>query len=118
MEDSGFELPKEVEGIDFRVSGIHEEDAFVRDAVYGVVVDSVKKIAKMLNVSHFSMHIKRYKEGGNRTKYSMHANMMTDKGEFFAEDSEWDILKTSKLVLEKLEREVYKKEEKTKDHTV
>ena len=116
MDDSGFELPKEVEGIDFAVSGIHEEDSMVRDAVYNVVVDSVKKIIKMLDVTHFSMHIKRYNEGGNRTKYSIHTSVKTDLGEFFAEDHEWDILKAVKLTLAKLETEVFRKEEKYKSH--
>ncbi|UCD03004.1 MAG: hypothetical protein JSV63_04465 [Candidatus Aenigmatarchaeota archaeon] len=111
------DLPREVEGIDFRVSGIQEEDPFVRDAVYSVVVDSVKKLTKMLPVSHFSMHIKMHKEGGKRTKYSTHASIRTDVGEFFAKDHDWDIMKATKLVLGKLEREVYRKEEKMKDHS-
>jgi ribosome-associated translation inhibitor RaiA len=116
MEESGFELPKEVEGIDFRVSGIHEEDSMVRDSVYGVIVDATKKMNRLMPVSHVAVTIKRYNEGGSRTKYSVHASVRTEKGEFFAEESEWNLPKAVKLVLEKIEREIYKKEERSKVH--
>lgn len=119
MEDSGFSLPKEVEGIDFRVTGINEEDAFVRDAVYKIVISSVKKITRINPVADFRMHIKRFKEKEwkGRIKYSIHANMMTDLGEFFAEGHDWDIVKATKLTLAKLEKEISRKEDREKVHT-
>lgn len=103
-----------IEGVRVTVSGIQEEDNFVKSIVDEEIEHTVKKLGKIMPLSYFVMHIRKYHKTGRRVKYSVHARLITGKGDFFAEDHEWDLTKATKGVLAKIEKEVLKKDEKTK----
>jgi CBS domain-containing protein len=101
-----------VEGVHITVSGIHEEDNFIKSAVNGEIERSVKKLGKIVPLSYFVMHVRKYSKEGKRIKYSVHARLITDRGNFFAQDYAWDLAEATKGVMNKIEKEVIKKAEK------
>ena len=107
-------MRRAVKGIHVTVSGIEEEDEFTRMIVHEEIQRELKKLDKMIPVSSFSMHVRKYRKEGKRKKYSIHARMMTAKWDFFADEHEWDLTKATKGVLEKIEKEFIRKEEKTR----
>lgn len=108
---------RQAEGMHIRVSGLREEDVFTRDGVYDEMVGTTKKLTSMLTISDFTLNVKKYHETGDRKKYSVKIRLITDKGDFHADDCEWGIFKAVKKALEKLEREVYRKEGKDNIHS-
>jgi ribosome-associated translation inhibitor RaiA len=106
----------QVGGVHVRVSGLQEEDVFTRDGVYNEIAGTLKKLTGMLVISDCTLNVKKYHETGGRKKYSVKLGIISDKGDFHADDHEWDIFKAVKLALEKLEREVFRKEGKGKVH--
>lgn len=105
-------VSKDVEGVKVTVSGIHEEDGFIRSIVYGEIEQEISKLGRMVPISQFVMHVRKYHKDGKRVKYSVQARLLTEDGDFFADDYAWDLTKATKGVLGKMEREVIKKEEK------
>jgi ribosome-associated translation inhibitor RaiA len=111
------EFYKEAEGVRIRVSGLQGEDVFTRDGVYKGIVASIKKLRKMLAISDLTLNVKKYHETGDRHKYSIKIRIMSDRGTFHADDHEWSIFKAVEKALEKLESEVFRKEDRGKVHT-
>jgi ribosome-associated translation inhibitor RaiA len=97
------------------ISGIHEEDDFIKSKLNEEIGHTIDKLGKMLNITSFVMHVKKYHETGNKKKYSIQARLLTDDGDFFADDFAWELTKAAKGVLQKLETEVIRKVEKEKD---
>jgi len=107
---------KEVSGVRVTVSGIHDEDDFVKTAVHGEIENAVKKLGKTIPLSYLVLHVRKYSKGGTRSKYSVHGRLITERGDFFADDFDWDLMKAVKGVLVIFEREVKRKHEKMISH--
>jgi len=105
------------EGVHLRVSGMQDEDVFTRDSVYTEAMSVVKKIMKMIQVSDFALNVKKYHEAGSRHKFSIRIRLVSGSDIFQADDYEWDIHKAVKKTLEKLEREVHRREAKKTVYT-
>ncbi|MBN2331456.1 MAG: HPF/RaiA family ribosome-associated protein [Candidatus Aenigmarchaeota archaeon] len=103
-------------GVIVSISGIHEEDGFVRDNVQGEISKALGKLSRVMEVTDFSMHVRKYHEEGNRAKYSVHGKIITAESEFYAEDFAWELEKAVKGLLDKLEKEMLRHAEKAKDH--
>jgi len=67
-----------------------------------------------LPLSYFVMHVRTYHKTGKRVKYSVQARLITEKGDFFADDYAWDLTKATKGVLAKIEKEGIRHAEKAK----
>ena len=111
------EIHSQVDDVHIRVSGLNDEDMMARDVVYSEIVKSLMKIKKMIPVTDFTLNVKKYHEKGGRKKYSIKARVIGDEGDFQSDDHEWDIFKAVKLTLEKLEREIYRREDRKKVHS-
>jgi len=105
-----------VEGVHVTISGMHEEDNFVKSLVNEEIERELKKLGKIMQISHFVMHLRKYHEAGRTVKYSVHARLFTPGANFFAEDYAWDLTKATKGVLSKLEKELIRKQGKIKEH--
>ncbi|MEM7815559.1 MAG: CBS domain-containing protein [Candidatus Aenigmatarchaeota archaeon] len=103
---------KEVRGAYVTISGMQEEDDFIKSVIYKEIENSLKKINKIYPVNYFVAHVDKYNVTGRRAKYSIRARVATQKGFFFSHDHGWDITKAIKGVLEKLEKEVIKRKER------
>lgn len=111
------EMYRKVDDVHIRVSGLGDEDGMVRDGVYSEIVKSLVKIKKMIHVTDFTLNVKKYHEKGGRKKYSIKARAIGDSGDFQSDDHEWDIFTAVKITLEKLGREIYRKEDRGKVHS-
>ncbi len=103
------------DGVNVTVSGIHDEDEFMRSKVNEEISHAVKKLGSIVPLSGFVMHVRKYHETGNKKKYSVQARLVTEEGNFFSDDYAWDLTKAVKGALDKLEREVTHKSGKEKD---
>ena len=113
------EMYKQVDGINIRVSGLQEEDVFTRDGVYKEMVKTIGKLSKMIKILDFTLNVKKYHEEGDegkRKKYSINARIMSNEGMFHADDHEWSIFKAVEKTMQKLENEVFRKEDRSKVH--
>ncbi len=108
-------VTREARGVYVSVMGIKDEDAFIKSFVDKEIERFVKKIGKIIpQMEHVILHVDRYKESGTRIKYSVKGRVVTGKGIFFADSSEWDLTKAVGEVLDVLEREIVKKKEREK----
>ncbi len=103
-----------VKGVYVTISGIKEEDAFIKSVIDEEVERFVKKISKIYPLNHLIFHVDKYHKTGKRIKYSVRARIFTAKGAFFAQAHSWDITKTVGYILGELEKEIIKKKEKEK----
>jgi predicted transcriptional regulator len=97
-----------METVYVRVSGLNEEDSFIKMKIDEMINTSLDKMLKVLPVNYIAIHVDRYKKTGNRMKYSVHGRLVTSKGSFYANDYEWDATKAMKKFIDRLEIEVYK----------
>ncbi|MCX6814136.1 MAG: CBS domain-containing protein [Candidatus Aenigmarchaeota archaeon] len=104
-------LGKEVKGAYVTISGMEDEDDFIKSVIYEEIEASLKKINKIYPVNYLVVHADKYGIG-KRTKHSIKIRLATAKGFFFAHDHDWDMTKAMKGLLEKLEKEVIKRKEK------
>lgn len=98
-----------LEDVYLKVSGMQEEDEFIKSLVNKMLNNTVSRLVKMVSVNYISLHVDRYKKTGKRVKYSVHGRLVTNRGSFYANDSYWDLTKTVKEVLMNLEKEIQKK---------
>ena len=108
-------LGRVVAGAHVRISGIHEEDPFIKSIIDKDVDNFISKISKIFPIDHFVAHVERHKEAGERTKYSVNSRLITSKGVFFASDYAWDLTKAFGSTLDILERAVKDKKRKFRD---
>lgn len=96
-------------GVLVNITGQQDKDPFLKSMINEEITNFASKIGKMIPIEDIEINIKEKKSGGKRSKYSIKAKLITEKGMFFAQDYSWDLTKTMKGVLSKLEREVKKK---------
>ena len=100
------------EGVYVTVNGISEEDDFIKSWIDGEVRNHVRKINKIVPVQYFVINVKKHKEDGKRTKYSVRSRIMTQKGPYFSHDFNWDITKAFGGMLLKLEKALMRDKDK------
>ncbi len=105
---------KEVKGVYVTISGLQDEDNFIKTVVDEEITNEVRKLAKFITIDSLILHVDKYHERGKRSKYSIKGRLVTRRGIFFAGDFAWDVTKAIRGVLQKLEREVIKKKERVK----
>ena len=101
-----------IEGAHVTISGLQEDDNFIKTVVDEEVTNEIRKINKFMPVDSFVLHVDKHHERGKRVKYSVKGRLMTSRGIFFAGDFAWDVTKAVRGVLQKLEREIIKKKER------
>lgn len=106
---------EETGGVYVTVSGLGEEDEFIRGVIDAEIGRSMRKLSKMLPLRYFYMHVHRYHKkhkSGERTEYEIKAKLIAGKGAFFSQATEWDVTKATKDVLNRLETEIIKRKER------
>jgi predicted transcriptional regulator/ribosome-associated translation inhibitor RaiA len=104
-------LGKEVKGAYVTISGVEEEDDFIKSVIYQEIGATLKKINKICPVNYLVVHADKYGTG-KRTKHIIKARLATEKGFFFAHDHAWDLAQAVKGSLAHLEKEVIKRKER------
>lgn len=109
-------IGKSLETVYVKITGLDEEDEFIKAKIDEMVENTISKLLKFTTVTYVAIHVDTMKTGGSRTKYSVHGRIVTEKGSFHASDSKWDPTKAIKLFLSKIEREVHKNIEKSRGY--
>jgi len=102
-------IGRSMETVFVRISGLGGEDSFIKVKIDEMVDNTITKLLKLLDVTYVAIHVETHRKGGKRTKYSVQGRFVTDKGNFYASEHEWDSTKAMKLFLSKIEREAHKK---------
>ncbi len=105
-------IGERVEGVYVRVSGIQDEDPFIKSIIDEEIVHFVRKVSKIFHINYMTFHIEKHKKDGRRSKYSIKSTLFISKGALFANSYGWDLTKAMKDVLEAMEKMVIKKKEK------
>ena len=85
-----------------QLSGLSEDDKESTDEIYKVIENEVAKVAKVGNPNSLTIHYAKYKEAGDRQKYSVSARLAVDSEVFTAKAIEWDIIKVTKDLMRKV----------------
>ncbi len=85
-----------------QLSGLSEDDKEFTDEIYKVIENEVAKVAKVGNPNSLTIHYAKYKEAGDRQKYSVSARLAVDSEVFTAKAIEWDIIKVTKDLMRKV----------------
>lgn len=101
-------IGKSLETVYVRVTGLGDEDDFIKAKIDGMIENTISKMLKSVGVKYVAVHVDTMKRGGKRKKYSVHGRIVTDKGSFHGSHSEWDPTKAMKILLSKIEREIRK----------
>ncbi|MCX6817939.1 MAG: CBS domain-containing protein [Candidatus Aenigmarchaeota archaeon] len=103
-------IGKSLETVYIRVSGLGDEDEFVRKKVDELIEKSIQKVLKVIRVSYVVIHVETHKkkEKSDSKKYSVQGRFVTDKGNFYANDYEWEPISATKIFLERMETEIFK----------
>ncbi|MEM5783133.1 MAG: CBS domain-containing protein [Candidatus Aenigmatarchaeota archaeon] len=104
----------EKKGVYLQITGLGEEDEFIRSTIDRMLEDTVAKLNKIFEIQYVHMHVKKYGEIEplpKRIKYSIRLKVKTKVGMFSAHDIGWDIRDAVGAVLDKIEKIIieYKK---------
>ncbi len=93
---------KERDTLFIQLSGLSEDDKEFTDEIYKIIENEVAKVAKVGSPSSLTVHYAKYKESGDRQKYSVSARLAVDSEVFTAKAIEWDIIKVTKDLMRKV----------------
>jgi len=102
-------IGQSMETVHISISGLENEDDFIKGKINGRINNTVRKLIKVLKINYAVVHFETYKKEGGRRKYSVQGRFSTNKGNFHASESDWDPTKAMKNLLGKIEREIEKK---------
>jgi ribosome-associated translation inhibitor RaiA len=100
-------------GVYYQVIGLQDEDEMVVATVDRMIRDTLQKVASVVPLQFFFVHVKRYSGEGLRIKYSVRARLRTDTGVFMSKAVKWDARDAIGSALDNLERIMLKKKEET-----
>jgi CBS domain-containing protein len=105
-------IGRDVEGVYVTVSGLQDDDNFIKTVVDEEISNEVRKLGKIVKIDNLILHVDKHHQTGKRSEYSVKGRLITRKGMFFANDSAWDVTKAVRGVLQKLEKGIIKRKEK------
>jgi ribosome-associated translation inhibitor RaiA len=106
-----------IDGVHIEISGIHDEDEFLKDVVRKEVVNAVKKLGRSADVSRLVTHVKKSDQEGRKARFDVHMRVTANGAEFHADGFGWDLPNAMSGSLHNLEIEIEKYMDKKKFHT-
>ncbi len=94
-----------------QLSGLSEEDGWATDGVYEIIQKAIRRISDIVHPLMLNVHVAKHEESVDRSKYSLRARLMVDRGLYQAWDWDWDLLRATDKVMEQLERRIKKEKE-------
>lgn len=85
-----------------QLSGLSDDDKESTDEIYKCIETELSKVAKVGNPSSLTVHYAKYKETGDRQKYSVSARLALDSEVFTAKAIEWDLIKVTRDLMKKI----------------
>lgn len=108
------EIEDRKKGVYVRISGIQEEDIYIKSLIDSEITNEVKKLGKIIDINYLVLHVTTSKATGRRKNYSVKGKLITKFGYYFANNSDWDLTKAIRSVMHKFEREILKKKGKNR----
>ena len=99
-----------------QITHLGEEDDFSAGMVSDAANDFAEKIGRMLDVQSLVVHIDRIQKHGKKIHYFVRSRVYTSSGLFVSKSDGWELATAAQEALNKLEREVLKKHDKTSHH--
>ena len=92
-----------------QITGLEEVDRRELEVMEKDIQAGLAKIAKVSRPMLFTMHVSKYHEKGNSSKYSLSGRLTTEYNVYVAKAVDWNITKTTVQLMEHLERRVMEK---------
>jgi predicted transcriptional regulator/ribosome-associated translation inhibitor RaiA len=105
-------------GIYVNITGLQEEDDFIKGVVDDEISASMSRVVRYFPVQWLAVHVERHSGEGSRKKYSVRCRLITDRGVLVSGSHAWDLTKAFSGALARLEREAVKKKERPRDAAV
>ena len=96
------------------IENIKDESDFEVNKVHKSAEELIKKIGHMTDIEFLKIHVKKHKKAGPKIKYGIHTQISSSIGLFESTGEGWELVTASQEALDKLEKEVMKKYEKSK----
>jgi len=102
------EIEDKNKGVYIRISGIQEEDIYIKSLIDSEITNEIKKLGKILDIKYLVLHVTTRRTSGQRKNYSVKGKLITERGYYFAKNDDWDLTKAVRSVMNKFEREILK----------
>jgi CBS domain-containing protein len=99
-----------------QISGLGEDDRFALDMMTKEIETSMKKISPIETPLLFNLHVGAYNDIGMRNKYTLHARLTTDDRVYTGSSVDWDLIRATSDLMQKLERRVIEHKEEKIQH--
>jgi len=94
-----------------QISGIVDEESYLYQPMFDEIHSCMRKIARIEKPTMMDLHVRVYKQSGDKEKYSLQSRLTTEEGMYYAKASDWDPMKALGTVLDHLERRVKERKE-------
>ena len=98
-----------------QITGLEDEDRRELEVMEREIQSGLGKIAKVSRPMLFTMHVSKYHEKGNSSKYSLSGRLTTEHNVYVAKAVDWNITKATIQLMEHMERRVLGKKEERLD---
>lgn len=108
---------EEQEKVYVQITGLDNiENLFDREKIDKMIEDFIKKIGKIYNrIEYMFVHIKSSQNKGGDRLYSVRNRILTPVGLYVSKASGWNAIATVNETLDKLEKQIIKEHQKSKD---
>lgn len=96
------------------IENVKEESSVDINSVHKSAEELIKKIGHMADIEFLKIHVKKHNKTGKRAKYGIHTQIASSLGLFESTASGWSLVTSAQEALDRLEKELIKKHEKTK----
>lgn len=98
-----------------QITGLDEEDRYSLDIMDREIQTELQKVAKISRPLLFTLHVTKYNPEGNAAKYSLNGRLITEDRIFVAKAVEWNLIKATIAVMERLQGRVKEMKESRLD---
>jgi CBS domain-containing protein len=98
-----------------QITGLEEEDRHELEVMEKEIQSGMGKISKVTRPLLFTIHVSKYHEKGNSSKYSLSGRLTTEYSLYVAKAVDWNIVKATVQLMEHLDRKVIEKKEERLD---
>jgi CBS domain-containing protein/ribosome-associated translation inhibitor RaiA len=99
---------REGDGVYIQISGLEEEEPEDYEAMYEMIGKTMGHINKLQKPTIFLVHVHEHRHEHGEIKYSLRGRLSTERGMYFANDFDWNLLRCLDKILDHLEHQVKK----------
>lgn len=91
------------------ISGLRVVESFQRDEINEHTDHLLRRLANIVPVDYLAVHVEQQQKGGVKTRYTLHARLITGKGFYFAQAEDWKLGRAFTRLYDTLWREAEKR---------